>query len=197
MPLSVPLPPVCSLIWSTALDCQAEGGVAGEAGGAETAGHVEGQRDAVTLPDAGHARADLLDDSHVLVAEHDSRLGAGAPLVHVQVRAADRGAGDAHHDVGGCLDARVVDLLDGHLVRSLVHYCLHRHVHSRRLRSRVGYPDTWRAMPSRSCSSWEVGEPVRTSGSQRFAGFVARYTTVARGFGSGDAGDPRSVDEAW
>ncbi len=40
--------------------------------------------------------ADFLDDAHVLVAEDEARLGGGAALVHVQVRAADVGGGNAN-----------------------------------------------------------------------------------------------------
>src|SRR5699024_10554288 len=66
------------------------------------------------------AGGDLLDDAHVLVTKGDARLRGGAPFVHVQVGAADGAGGDADDDVGGILDRRVLDVLDGDLVGAFV-----------------------------------------------------------------------------
>src|SRR5699024_1411644 len=99
---------------------QTEGALAAAAVLAESAGDVERQHDSLALAPSSHPRADLFDDAHVLVAEHDSWLGIGAPFVHVQIRATDAGSSDAHQRIGGRLDFRVVDLVDGDFERLLV-----------------------------------------------------------------------------
>jgi hypothetical protein len=52
--------------------------------------------------------------------------GSGTAFVDVQVRPTYRGRRDAHEDVRRCFDARILDLVDLNLVRSLVHDNLHR-----------------------------------------------------------------------
>jgi hypothetical protein len=44
--------------------------------------------DPVATPDGLDVRPHLLDDPERLMAEHQTGLGADAPVVHVQVRAA-------------------------------------------------------------------------------------------------------------
>jgi hypothetical protein len=107
------------------VDREAEPGLVVLAVLAEPAGDVEGQRDPVARAQLRDSGADLLDDAHVLVAEHDARLGAGASLVHVQVGAADGGRGHADHDIGGILDLRILHVLDGNVERFLVHDGFH------------------------------------------------------------------------
>jgi hypothetical protein len=113
---------------------QAEAGVPGEAVLAEAAGHVERHHDPVAGFERGHPVAHLLDQTQVLVAEHDARLGSRAALVHVQIGSADRRGRDAHDDVVGVLDLGVRDLFDLDLVGLLVDDRLHlRHLRGTRL----------------------------------------------------------------
>src|SRR5690349_25057111 len=53
-------------------------------------------------------------------------LEVGAALVHVQVRAADIGAGDPDQDVGRFLDPGVRDIVHADLPRSVVHHRFHK-----------------------------------------------------------------------
>jgi hypothetical protein len=69
----------------------------------------------------GDPAAQVLDDPHVLVTEHDPRVRRGPALVDVQVGAADAGGGDPHDHVVGMLDPRVRDLLDGDVEGFPVH----------------------------------------------------------------------------
>jgi hypothetical protein len=48
----------------------------------------------------GDGRTDLVDDTERLVTEHQPRLGAGAPVEHVQISSADRAGGDPDDDIG-------------------------------------------------------------------------------------------------
>src|SRR5699024_6769056 len=102
------------------VDGQTEGALAAAAVGAESAGDVEGQHHAVALGQGGDTGADLLDHTHVLVAEGDAGLGISAPFVHVQVGPADGRGGDLDDHIGGVLDGGILDLLDGDLVGALV-----------------------------------------------------------------------------
>ena len=52
---------------------------------AEATGDVEGQHHPVAHLALLDGRANLLDDAHVLVTEHDPGLGGGPTLVHVEV----------------------------------------------------------------------------------------------------------------
>jgi hypothetical protein len=77
------------------------------------AGDVEGDDHAVARLQLLDAGADLLDDPHRLLAEDVALFDEHAQhLVEVEVRAADRGRGDAHDRVGRLLDRRVRDLVD-------------------------------------------------------------------------------------
>lgn len=96
------------------VDGQAETGHARQAVLAEAAGHVEGHHHPVTLADRDHARPSFHDDPHVLVPEHRPGLDVGPAFIHVQVRPADRGRRDLHQGVGGLLDPRIGDVLDGY-----------------------------------------------------------------------------------
>jgi hypothetical protein len=79
---------------------------------AEAAADVEGQRHHVADLDAVHGLADLDHLAHVLVAEDAARLHVGAAFVHVEVGAADVGAGDAHQRIGVAFDPGVGHVLD-------------------------------------------------------------------------------------
>jgi hypothetical protein len=59
-----------------------------------------------------HRGADLLDHTESLVPQDEPGLGAGAPVVHVQIGAADRARRDPDDDVLGLLKSRVGDVLD-------------------------------------------------------------------------------------
>ena len=121
---------------------QAERGPAGDTVTAGAAGDVERHRDPVTGLDPGDPRADLLDDPHVLVAEHLALFHVGAALVHVQVGAADVGRGDPHDRVVRGFDPRRRNLLHRHAERPLVHNCLHGTSESSpcRYAGRIWYP---------------------------------------------------------
>src|SRR5690606_5380139 len=97
--------------------------------------------------------ADLGHHAHVLVPEHDPRLRAGPPLVHVQVGAADRGSGDLDDHVGRVLDPRVVDGRHLDPVRFSVDDGLHG---GRRYRA----PAAWRA----NCSTNVLMNAGRSAG---------------------------------
>jgi hypothetical protein len=94
---------------------------------AAAAGDVEGDHDAVAGFDVFDLGADLLDDPHRLVSE-DVALVDEHPqhLVEVQVRAADRGRGDADDRVGRVLDRRIGDLVDADVAFAVEGECLHR-----------------------------------------------------------------------
>ncbi len=87
----------------------------------------EGDDDAVADLELRDGAADLLDDAHVLVAEHVVLLEERSEdLVEVEVGSADRGRRDADHRVGVLLDHGVGDLLDLDVVDALPGECLHR-----------------------------------------------------------------------
>jgi len=86
---------------------------------------LKGQADPVADRQALDVLADLDHLPEVLVPERAARLEVGPPLVHVQVRAADVRRGDPDDRVGRALDARIVDVGDGHVARPVVDDCLH------------------------------------------------------------------------
>ena len=128
------------------VDGEAEPGLARKAVLAEPARHVERENHPVAFADARHPGADLFDDPHVLVTEHHAGGGAGAPLVHVQVGAADRGRGHADDHVVGILDPRIGHLFHCDSERLLVHDRFHSSS-SRRCRLGAGYPRSLPPMP--------------------------------------------------
>ena len=71
------------------VDCVAEPGETPLTVFAEPTGNVEGHDHPVALFKCLDGRTNFLNEAHVFVAEDDSRLGGGASLIHVQVRAAD------------------------------------------------------------------------------------------------------------
>lgn len=102
--------------------------VAGEASlaiGAETAGYVEGEDDFVTLLDGVDGFANLDDFSEVFVAENLSHFYVGAAFVHVEIGAADVGAGELDDDVGQSLEFRIGDGIDGDFFRAVIDKSFH------------------------------------------------------------------------
>lgn len=93
--------------------------------GTEPAGDIEGHDHAVALLERGDALAEFLDDPHVLVAEDDAGLRGGTAFVHVQVGPAYRGGGDSYDHIVRMLDRGLVDVLDRHTERFLVHDGFH------------------------------------------------------------------------
>ena len=90
---------------------------------AEVAGVVrphERRDDQVAGSEAGHLRADLLDDADELVAHAAALLAGGHRPVGPQVAAADAGGGDADDGVGGLAQHWVGHVLDTH-VAGLIH----------------------------------------------------------------------------
>ena len=97
-----------------ALLCQTDAGVAqvGRAGaaiGAVAAVPHPRQDHMVTFAQVVHRAADLLDDARAFVAQHHGRRIGQVAAQHRQVRVADAGGGEAHHD----LVVRRLDELDG------------------------------------------------------------------------------------
>jgi hypothetical protein len=86
---------------------------------------VERRGDHVPDGDLVDGVTDLHDLAEVLVSEDAALLEVGAPLVHVQVRAADVRRRDADQDVGGLLDPGVGDVVDADLARPVVDECFH------------------------------------------------------------------------
>ena len=82
-------------------------------------------RHAVAFLDGDNGGADLRDDAEGLVADDHTGHVTHAPLIDVQVRPADGRGGDTQEDVGGRLDARVLDGLDGDLVHAADHDSSH------------------------------------------------------------------------
>jgi hypothetical protein len=89
------------------------------------AADVERGRDHVADLNLLDGVTDLDDLAEVLVTKDLARLETGAAFVHVQVRAADVGAGDPHQHIGGLFDAGVGDLIDADLPRPVIHHCFH------------------------------------------------------------------------
>ena len=100
-------------------------GVPAAAVEAEPAEDVRWNHDAVALLDHADTLAGLLDDPERLVADHEPRLGPGAPVEHVQVAAADRARRQSHDHVGRLLDHGVLHLMDAYPPGVLVDDSLH------------------------------------------------------------------------
>ena len=109
------------------VDGDTEAGESTETVLAEAAGDVEGHDDPVADLPVLYRRSDLLDDAHVLVAEHDPGLGGRAAFVHVEVGAADAARRYLDDHVVRVLDLRVRDALDCYLEGALIDDCSHRH----------------------------------------------------------------------
>jgi hypothetical protein len=93
---------------------------------AAAAGDLERNDHAVARGELGHARADLLDHAHRLVAQDRALLDEGAEhLVQVQVGAADRRGRHAHDRVRGLLDRRVGNVVDPHVALSVPSQSFH------------------------------------------------------------------------
>src|SRR5690606_29175301 len=87
---------------------------------------VEGNDHAVADGEQCHVRPDLDDLAHRLVPEDVPAIEERTQqLVQVQVRAADRGRGDADDRITGLLDHRVLDLVDPDVALSLPGECFH------------------------------------------------------------------------
>src|SRR5215207_6694763 len=103
-------------------------GVDGEAGGTPTTAAVEakpavevgGHHHPIAPLHAPYRLSHLFDHAQRLMAQHQTRLGAGTPVVHVQIAATDTARSYAHQDVGGLLYTGVLHLLDGNIVVTLV-----------------------------------------------------------------------------
>ena len=74
----------------------------------------------------GHAGAVFLDHAHEFVAEHHVVQLRQEAVVDVQVRAADRGGGDAQNDVVRLLDLGIGDVIDGDFAGMMEDKCFHR-----------------------------------------------------------------------
>jgi len=59
------------------------------------------------------------------MAEHTARRHTGTALVHVEIGAADVGAGDLHQYVGAALDPRAGHLINRNTARPVVNECFH------------------------------------------------------------------------
>ena len=94
--------------------------------GAAPAGDGERDHHAVAGAHVGDLCTDLLDDAHRLMA-YDVTGGheRAEHLVEVEVRAADRGGGDADDRVGGVLEDGVGHGLDAHAFGALPGHCSH------------------------------------------------------------------------
>jgi hypothetical protein len=92
---------------------------------AESAGDVERQHYPVANFYFAYRGPGLHHLAQVFVAEGASGFKAGAPFVHVEVRAADVRGSDPHQHVSGMLDFGIRYFLDTDVVGSFVNYCLH------------------------------------------------------------------------
>jgi hypothetical protein len=71
----------------------------------------------VSTAEIPYRRADLFHDAHELVA-HDQRLGLRQkPVVHVQIRSADRSRGDFQDDVPRIFQRGILNILNPHILR--------------------------------------------------------------------------------
>lgn len=59
--------------------------------------------------------------AEVFVVQDAAQLHVGTTIVHVQVRAADIGAGDLHQRIGGALDFSVWYFINGNVTGSVTH----------------------------------------------------------------------------
>ena len=99
-----------------------------EALGAEIAGVVrpyERCHHDIAALEAGHLRADLLDDADELVPHPFTVATPRHRLVWPQVAAANTRPGDAHDRVGRFAQGRVGDVLDPDVARGVHHCCSH------------------------------------------------------------------------
>ena len=93
---------------------------------AVAAGDVEGDDDAVARLQVLHARTDLFDDAHRLVAEDVAGVDEHPEHpVQVEVRATDGGRRDPEDGVGRLLDLRVGDGIDADVFHAVPCQRLH------------------------------------------------------------------------
>jgi hypothetical protein len=83
------------------------------------AGRAVAAQHAVALRHLGHRVAGRQHGADELVAEREARLDLHAPVVDVQVRAADAGGLDQHDGVVALEQLRLRPLLDAHLAGGL------------------------------------------------------------------------------
>src|SRR5215212_2112169 len=111
-----------------AIGCPVRARVDRQAGGAATPAAVEA-KPAIEVGRHHHPIASLhalyrlshlFDHTHRLMAQYQSWIGSGSPVVHVQIAATDSARSDPHQDVGWLLYMGVLHLIDGNLLGTLV-----------------------------------------------------------------------------
>jgi len=93
---------------------------------ARPASHGEGNDDAVSRAHRRHFPANFFHDAHEFMP-HDHVLHLGKEsVVDVQIRATDRGAGDAQDDVLRMLELGIRHVVDGHFSGMMKNQGLHK-----------------------------------------------------------------------
>lgn len=110
---------------STRIGCKAESGEPLFTVFAEPAADIERQADPVTDLDPVNPLTDFNYLTEVLMAKYTSDLKRGTAFVHVQVRTADVGSGNAHQHIRRFLDFCVRYILDRDVPWAVVHDCFH------------------------------------------------------------------------
>jgi hypothetical protein len=103
------------------IDRQARPAVPVNAVVAEAAADVRRYDNAVALPHRHDGGSHFFDNAERLVADHHSRLGAHAPLIEVQIRAAQRRRGQPQQHVRWRTQLSVVDRAHRHLLAPFEH----------------------------------------------------------------------------
>ena len=97
---------------------------------AKSAGDIERQDHTVALLDALHRFSHGLDNSHNFVPNHGAFFQRSAPVIHMQVAAANAARRDAHQRIGRRLQFRFRSIAYRHrvstFIRDSLHDCLHK-----------------------------------------------------------------------
>jgi hypothetical protein len=84
-----------------------------------------GNDDALTFFQTVDAGSHFLDHADAFVAQHEAGDRGESAVIAVEVGAANAGARDSHERVGRCLERRVVDALDAHVMGSVENSSFH------------------------------------------------------------------------
>src|SRR5271166_5970769 len=92
---------------------------------AESAGNVERKNYAVALLDALYGLSDFLDDAHDFVANHGPFFERSAPVVHVQIAAANAAGGAPQDGIGWSFNFGFRMIVYRHFVSAFKTNCFH------------------------------------------------------------------------